>query len=330
MILSPPVLALQAGAAASSGFLLYALRWAAPVVRRWDPASGSRAQLRLERRALLVGVLVRTALAVQLASLALFVHASDALAPMFTGAMCAAGTLSASPYGWPALAVQVAATVLAGAWLALDRADGLAPDQPLVRVKHALLPAVAIPVVAGAALQAAHFLALRPEIITSCCGSLFGREGRGGWAGLAWLPARTAGALLVAVPGAAALAALVLRRTGRGAWAVAALSALAGPAAAAGVIAWVSPYVYEAPGHRCPFCLLQPEQGWVGYPLHAALLAGCVAGVAVGVLQPFRRVPSLAAPLPALQRRLAGAAALAWVALLAGAAALVAASGLHA
>lgn len=67
----------------------------------------------------------------------------------------------------------------------------------------------------------------------------------------------------------------------------------------------------------------------MGYPLHAAILAGCAAGVAVGALQPFRRIPSLAGPLPTLQRRLAGAAALAWAALLAGATALVAASGLR-
>ena len=77
----------------------------------------------------------------------------------------------------------------------------------------------------------------------------------------------------------------------------------------AALVSWVSPYVYELPTHRCPFCLLHAEYGWIGYPLYAALLGGAVAGMGVGALVPARRIPSLSAAVPALQRRLALAAA---------------------
>jgi len=86
------------------------------------------------------------------------------------------------------------------------------------------------------------------------------------------------------------------------------------------VVAVVSPYVYELPTHHCPFCLLQREYHWLGYPLYGSLLLGAVAAMGAGALQPFRRVASLAEAVPDMQRRLGGVA---WV-LLAGFGALVA------
>jgi hypothetical protein len=66
--------------------------------------------------------------------------------------------------------------------------------------------------------------------------------------------------------------------------------------------------------------MLQAEYGWIGYPLYAALIGGALSGMGVGVLMPFRGVPSLAVAVPRFQRRLAGASA----ALLAAALLLVA------
>ena len=86
-------------------------------------------------------------------------------------------------------------------------------------------------------------------------------------------------------------------------------AAAALPVGLAAVVSVLSPYLYELPTHHCPFCLLQAEYHFIGYPLYGSLLGGAVAGTAVGVLQPFRGRASLADALPALQRRLAGACA---------------------
>ncbi len=70
------------------------------------------------------------------------------------------------------------------------------------------------------------------------------------------------------------------------------------------VLSFISLYFYELPTHRCPFCLLQKEYGYVGYILYASLLAGAVSGLGVGILRPFARLSSLSASLPLLQKRL--------------------------
>jgi hypothetical protein len=123
------------------------------------------------------------------ASIFLYVFTADALAPLFTGAMCAAGTLNAGPLGYPVLLLKLANSVLAGLWLALNHVDARGEDHPLVRPKYAFLVALTPLVVAEAGLQAAFFAGLRPEVITSCCGSLFAPSGGGVAGELASLPA---------------------------------------------------------------------------------------------------------------------------------------------
>jgi F0F1-type ATP synthase membrane subunit c/vacuolar-type H+-ATPase subunit K len=71
------------------------------------------------------------------------------------------------------------------------------------------------------------------------------------------------------------------------------------------VLSFIGPYVYELPTHHCPFCLLQKEYRYVGYPLYAALLTAGVSGLGVGVLMPFKTTASLAGVIPALQKNLA-------------------------
>jgi hypothetical protein len=80
-------------------------------------------------------------------------------------------------------------------------------------------------------------------------------------------------------------------------------------AALAGILSFVSLYIYEHPHHHCPFCILKPEYDYQGYWLYIPLFAATAAGLAVGALQAFRRVPSLAAVVPATTARLAAIAA---------------------
>jgi hypothetical protein len=70
------------------------------------------------------------------------------------------------------------------------------------------------------------------------------------------------------------------------------------------ILSFFSLYIYELPTHHCPFCILQGEYGYVGYPLYVALLGGGVTGMGVGLLMPFRDVESLSGALSSIQRRL--------------------------
>lgn len=310
MLFQPAIIALLLASAVCVAALAASAPFAWQLVRHWDIQSGSERQLRLERRTYLMSTLLAFVFATQLVALLLFVFNADKMAVMFVGAMCAVGTLNANEFGFPALLAQILAFFLAAVWLTVNHADSRAEDYPLVRVKYLLLLGI-LPFVALAfALQLEYFLNLKADVITSCCGSLFSGEAKTLTGDAAALEPRPAMALFYGTLAAAVGAALFHVRSGRGAYAVAGLSALSFAAALAGILSFVSLYVYEHPHHHCPFCLLKPEYDYQGYWLYLPLFAATAAGLGVGALRPFAGVASLSAVLPQLSRRLAWIAAL--------------------
>ncbi|MBU1427146.1 MAG: hypothetical protein KKH12_14530 [Gammaproteobacteria bacterium] len=310
MLFQPAIIALLLASAVSVLMLAAATPYAWQLVRRWDIASGSELQLVLERRTYLMSTVLTFVFATQLVALLLFVFNADKMAVMFVGAMCAVGTLNANAYGFPALLAQIAVFFMAAVWLVLNHADSRAYDYPLVRVKYRLLMGILPFVLLAFVLQLLYFLNLKADIITSCCGSLFSSDAQTLVSDASALPPQQGlwlfySALLTVI----AVAVLHARKL-RAAYIVAAASAAAFVAALTGILSFVSLYVYEHPHHHCPFCLLKPEYDYQGYWLYLPLFAATAAGLGVGAIQPFARVPSLAAVVPQMSRRLAWIAAL--------------------
>jgi len=304
MLFSPAIIALLTASAVSLLMLGWSSLFAVQVLRRWDIRSGSELQLFLERRTYLASTLLAFVLATEAASLLLFVFNAEKMASLFSGAMCAVGTLNVNPFGWPTLLVKVVIFFLATTWLILNQLDTRGYDYPLTRTKYRLLLVIAPLAAVQAFLQLRYFLGLDADVITSCCGSLFGGERRSLATELAGLPPRPAMAAFYGVMAATLAAGVWHGRSRRGGYLFAVLSAAAFVAALVATISFVSLYVYEHPHHHCPFCLLKGEYYWQGYLLYVPLFAATALGLGVGAIQPFRRVPSLRAAAPVLARRL--------------------------
>lgn len=304
MIFQTPIMALLTVSALASLVALWSGGFAVQVLRHWDIASGSRAQLRLERATQLVSTLFGAVLLAEIAALLLFVFNADKMSALFVGAMCAVGTLGVNDYGFPALSLKVAVFFAAALWLMIDRADRIGRDYPLTRVKYAWLLVVAPLILANAGTELAYFLGLETDVITSCCSKLFtpANDGLAGeLTGIAPGPALW----LLAGAGAAVFAtgALSLRR-GRGQWAFALAATVFFAVAILAIISVIALYVYDHPNHHCPFCILQPEYGYFGYLLYIPLFAGTSLALGAGVLSAFTHLPSLAGDLAIMIRRL--------------------------
>lgn len=290
MILHPGILALSLGSLLTLLLTLIACRLALRMLFYWDPSSSSEEQLQLERQGELFSVLIRCALAFETVALILFLFTVDDLHPLFTGAMCATGVLNLDPAGWWTLAGRMVVCFGASFWLVLDGLDRRSEDAPLTRAKAILLLLLTPVLVATFVLQSRFFLGLQPEVITSCCGALFDR-GTGLAAELAALPVRPA---MLAFYGIISLyavtAAACLRWPGRGLRVgLALLAMLLLPVGLAGIIAFVSLYIYQLPTHHCPFDLLQGHYGFVGYPLYAGLFMAVLFGVLPGAGRLLRK-----------------------------------------
>jgi hypothetical protein len=305
MILHPGILSLLISSILIGGMILYSAVCGISILRGWDISSGSERQLVLERKTYLVSTILGYLMFFQLVSLFLFIYTADDICPLFTGAMCAVGTLTVNRFGYPVLYCKTATFILAGLWLILNHADNSGYDYPLLRAKYRFLLFLAPLVVAEAVLQWLYFLNLTPDVITSCCGSLFSSEQAGVAAEIASLPALPMMGAFYAVMALTLASGAWFYLTGRGGWLFPVLSGTAFIVSTASVVSFISLYFYELPTHHCPFCILQKEYRHIGYPLYILLLVGTVTGIGTGMLRPFRNIASLSGTLPALCRRLA-------------------------
>lgn len=262
------------------------------VTRWWDLGSDSELQIRLEERIWLAAALVQFGLVVQVVSALIFIFAADYFATVLRGAMCAAGSLTANVYGLPALGVKLVTIFLAGLWIVLHRLDISHERFPLTTLKSVWLLVLLPFLLADALLVFLYLVNLEPEIITSCCGIIFGEATAGGYSlfdlNSPAVLLLSGGALiaLIALCSSLLLTKNSMRRPARpvtawilaGSWIGFYLLALAL------IIVWVSPYVYGLPHHRCPFDLIQYPYSLVGLPLylflHASVLSGLAAAVA--------------------------------------------------
>ena len=305
MILHPAALALLLIALLVSGMGVYAGYYGMRILARWDPASGSEQQLELERRTYLVSTIMSYILSFELMSLFLFIYTADDLHTLFTGAMCAAGTLAVNSFGYPALLFKIVNFLLAGVWLIVNHADNRGYDYPLIKVKYELLNLLVPLLVLESVLLFAYFAGVKPDIITSCCGSLFGHESGGFSGDLASLPHRPMQIAFFSGMAVTACSGLYFYIRGRAGYLFSIAATVTFLIAIASILSFICLYFYELPSHHCPFCLLQKEYGYIGYVLYATLFGGAVAGIGTGVLMPFRKVGSLARIIPDIQRRLA-------------------------
>jgi hypothetical protein len=296
MLMSPAVLALNGVSLTVSLMMLMAAGFALQLVRHWDITSGSERQLGLERRTYLISTLVTWCFAAVVVSLPLFVYNAEQMATQFTGAMCATGVLNAHPLGWPTLFLKMLVFFAGATWLMLNRLDNQAPDYPLVRVKYwmllGLLPIVGL----ETGIQFSYFLGLDPDVITSCCGSLFSAGGLGVAATVS--AAEPAWSLAALYGSGLALLGMGTwhgwyARHGRSGLAFSLIAILAFVAAIVGIVSAVALYIYEHPQHHCPFCILKGGHGFMGYWLYLPLFTATALALGVGVCSPWGRIPSL-------------------------------------
>lgn len=304
MILNPAIIALVAISLLITAYALYASLFGLQIIRHWDIRSGSERQLKLERRTHLISTVVTHLFGLVLFSAFLFIYTGDHLHHLFVGAMCAAGTLNVNAYGYPLLVIKVINFFLCGLWLILNFTDGLGADYPLIRPKYRFLMAITGMLALETVLTLSYFGALKADVITSCCGTLFSTDTETVAGGLAAVPAYAASVILF-------LGIVILLRvglhfsiSGRGAGLFGWLSAGMLVVGLAAVIAVISVYYYELPTHHCPFCLLQAEYYFIGYPLYLALFLGGITGAGVGLIDRYRQWPSLSTAIPRLQKRL--------------------------
>ncbi len=287
-----------------SGFAVYAAAIGIQIVRRWDLNSGSEYQLVLERKTYLISTVLGYLLVFELFSLFMFVYTADYNRGLFIGAMCAAGSLNVNAFGYPTLNVKIINFILCGIWLVLNFTDNRAHDYPLIRTKYKWVPVIAVFLILETLLQTGYFTGLRADVITSCCGTLFSEDTQSAAGEIAGLPPYGTLVFFFLSVVLTVRAGIYFYFTGKAPRIFGYLSAWMFLFGLVAVISVISVYFYELPTHHCPFCILQKEYHFVGYPIYLTLFAGGIFGMSVAVIDRFKHIDTLKTVIPKLQKKL--------------------------
>ena len=284
--------------------VLHSASHAIQILRNWDVKSGTELQVNLERKASLLTKVLFYLFGFQFISLFLFIYTADDICTMFSGAMCAVGSLAANSYGFPVLILKTLNFFLAGLWLILNHADNKAVDYPLTREKYTFLLLLVPLFLLETILQGLYFYGLHPHTMTSCCGSLYSQ---GSERLASAIPSLSSRQMIFAFYSCMLLTVatgISILRSGKGVYAFALMNGITFIVSMASIVSFISVYFYQIPTHHCPFCIFQKEHGYLGYLLYAFLFLGSVTGLGVGILQPYRKRANLRNVLPAMQRML--------------------------
>ncbi len=269
------------------------------MIRYWDISSDSAKQIRLENEIWLSSTLMEYGLAFQILSLLLLILAADSFSAVLIGAMCATGSFLANDFGIPSLLIKLVSIFFYGFWIIIHRLDISSYRYPLVRLKYFYLLSLCPFLFADISLQTLYLARLQPDIITSCCGVVFQDTN------LTNLSLSKEMASLVTTVVFYCLGIFLLTLTLSLAFSrfsghkqktprkiifflLTAGHLLFYPFGLWIITNFVSPYVYAMPHHRCPFCLLEKEYYFVGYPLFISLSLGVFLGLGASLVELFR------------------------------------------
>jgi hypothetical protein len=287
------------------------VRTAIRVLRFWDTEADTARQIQLENETWLSALLMEYGMVLQLLSLLLLVLAADSYSEILVGAMCATGAFLANGYGIPLLLMKILGIFLYGFWIVLHRLDISSEYLPLTRIKYWYLLFLVPLLLIDMMLLVLYLVQLKPDIITSCCGVVFGSANGDGTNLIGPMPVQVIMALFYSL--AALLFGtdiIMLKRLGRG------MTPANKPAGILFSLFWIiffflslvvittviSSYIYGMPFHRCPFDILKKEYNYVGYLVYVPLFTTTFFGMTTGAAGIFSTMPDLQDSLGSLQK----------------------------
>jgi len=244
------------------------------IIKHWDSDSTSSLQYSLEKQSYLVATLIKYLFFLKLPLFIYFVFTLDLVALVIPGAMCAAGVVNATPYGFYVFIFKLINLYLFGIWVALHHYDMKQPDYPYSRLKFIFYALIFFLFMLEIALEVMMFSALDPHVIVSCCGTLFCAIETSPVSSFIVLPHWI---ILSAFYGSFVTMLIFYHLKNVFAFAIANILYLT--MALIALIAFFSTYVYELPTHNCPFCLLQSDYYFIGYFFYGTLFVGTFFGI---------------------------------------------------
>jgi hypothetical protein len=260
----------------------YAIFTAFKIFRYWNFDATTSFQYGLEKKAYLISVIIFCTILIKILLLPYFIFIIDELSNIMPGAMCGAGVVNSNIYGNYVLAIKVFNIFICGLWLILNSLDLKSKTLVFMKKKIFIYFIVFASLILEVVLTTIYFWNLNFETPVSCCSTIFSASSQANSISIddKYLVILFYLLFILTIFSNIYNYKLVLIIS----------SLLFLFIAINSIINIFSPYVYELPTHKCPFCLLQKDYYYVGYLFFGSLLIGIFLSIYNSILQAIFKV----------------------------------------
>jgi hypothetical protein len=254
--------------------LLLSMPLTLTLLRHWNFSSFTTQQFRLERRAYLLMSIAVFVFVLKLLLFPYFIFTIDKMSMVVPGAMCAAGVISFDGTGMHLLYVKIAVLFVLVLWLVINYYDIARGDYRWSVLKYRLFVLIFLLISTEFWLTLRFFNALDIHAVLNCCSTLYGLL-----EGMNPLPFGLDKTPMVTLFYLTWLW-ILFSHAAQKQWSHLSALVLFVPIGYYSVLYFFGTYIYELPGHHCPFCMFQRDYWYVGYAVWGLFAGGLFAGAA--------------------------------------------------
>lgn len=252
-------------------FAFLALFFAVKITLKFDPDSLTQAQYKLANQSYLVSTVVYFIFLIKIPLFLFFIFCADEIAPLIPGAMCAVGVFDATNYGSAMLAVKILNLFFLCGFLYINFLDFKDKNSSFTKLKFLLFIVIFALFALELILEIMHFKGISFNQTVTCCSEVF-RENYIGHTPIYYKNGFILSAFYVSF--LILIVSIYLRLR----YIFGFFSFVFFFACIYALIRFFSPYIYELPLHKCPFCMLSGEYHYIGYFIYILLFCGALPG----------------------------------------------------
>lgn len=237
------------------------------ILKSWRFGETSAQQYKLEKKSYLVSSLVSFSLLVNLLLFPFFAYTLNNLASLIPGAMCGAGVVGSNIYGNPLIIIKFFLILLSMLWLVLNKEDAHSKNYKYFRIKFLFFLALFLLILSDFTLSIVFFTHLNTEEPVLCCSNIYKNASA--------MPPNFVNNPLELLSTFFTLYFLLIVTLLKKQKVLSFLFIFPFIAISYYAITYFfSPYIYQLPTHKCPYCLLQSDYYFIGYFIYAFLVLG--------------------------------------------------------
>lgn len=228
----------------------------------------------LSKQGYLVSTIIVFILIIKLPLFLFFVWSMDEISFLVPGAMCGVGIVDATNFGAYMLFLKIINLFLLSGWLFINYKDFQSPTSNFFITKFKFFIPLFIFFIFEFVFEWIHFSSIRVDEVVECCSQIFKSTA------LAKVPFWHKNLFILSIFYFSFLLLLF--------WALTKIEVMFGFFSFIfmfftiyAIIRYFSPYIYELPLHKCPFCMLQQEYHYIGYLIYLLIFFGTLPGLFV-------------------------------------------------